>query len=177
MRTCSLVSSVPPVASYQFLGHARQITPVKLVIGILIVAFSCLELFPKFQKASVDRKYMALGGALSGFFGGLSGNQGALRTLFLIKAGLGKEAFIGTGVAVAVMVDCGRLIVYGIGFYSAHSAALAGHGGLVASATISAFAGAFLGRQALKKVTLGAVQWTVGILLLFLGAALSAGLL
>lgn len=46
---------------------------------------------------------------MSGFFGGLSGNQGAFRSAFLIKAGLSKDAYIATGVVAAVIVDLTRL--------------------------------------------------------------------
>ena len=62
-------------------------------------------------------KYIPLGGALSGFFGGLSGQQGALRSAFLIRTGLNKETFIGTSVVSAVVVDVSRLIVYGVTFF------------------------------------------------------------
>lgn len=170
------VSSVPVIASYQIGGHVHEVTLVKLVVGLLIAFFSCLEFIPAFAKISIDRKYMAFGGILSGFFGGLSGNQGALRSMFLIKAGLEKEEFIGTNVVVAVMVDVGRLVVYGAGLYSVHPTALADSGGLVLVATISAFAGAFLGKEILKKVTLRAVQAVVGAMLILLGVSLSIGL-
>lgn len=53
----------------------------------------------------------AMIGALSGFFGGLSGHQGALRTAFLIRAGLPKEVFVGTMVVSAVVVDLSRLLI------------------------------------------------------------------
>ncbi len=170
------VSSVPIIASYWFEGHMHEITIVKLLIGSLIVFFACLELIPAFAKVSIDRKYMAVGGVLSGFFGGLSGNQGALRSMFLIRAGLNKEEFIGTNAVLAVMVDFGRLIVYGIGLYSVHSTVLTDAGGLVLAATTSAFAGAFFGKEILKKVTLRAVQIMVGAMLILLGIALMIGL-
>lgn len=169
------VSSVPVIASYRFGGQVHEITVIKLVIGWLIVFFSCLELFPAFLKISIDQKYMAVGGMLSGFFGGLSGNQGALRSMFLIKARLGKEEFIGTNVVLAVMVDLGRLVVYGIGFYSVHAKVLTDLGGLVSAATLSAFAGAYLGREMLKKVTLRTVQIIVGTTLILLGIAMGIG--
>ena len=170
-------AALPVIASYSLGGHIREITLVKLVIGLLIVIFASLELSPSFQKVAIDQKYMALGGLLSGFFGGLSGNQGALRSMFLIKAGIGKEEFIGTNVVVAVMVDVGRLFVYGAGFYAIHFKVLSDIGGLVLAATISAFIGAYLGKELLKKVTLQAVQILVGIMLVLLGLGLSTGLI
>ncbi|HXF60300.1 MAG TPA: hypothetical protein VNK95_01705, partial [Caldilineaceae bacterium] len=101
-------------------GYRLEVTTIKLVIGLLIVAFALLDLLPRFRTLAFDRRYLTVGGLLSGFFGGLSGNQGALRSAFLIKAGLQKEAFIGTGTVSAVVVDVARLLVYGFGFYAAN---------------------------------------------------------
>lgn len=56
--------------------------------------------------------WLPLGGLLSGFFGGLSGNQGALRSAFLLKAGLSKEAFIATGTVSSG--QRGRLTTFGV---------------------------------------------------------------
>lgn len=88
---------------------------LKLVIGILIISFVVLELSPTFSKTALDRKWLPLGGMVSGFFGGLSGHQGAFRSMFLIKAGLEKEAFVATGVVLAVVVDLSRLVSWNCG--------------------------------------------------------------
>jgi hypothetical protein len=77
-----------PIYEYQAFGSTRQVPVLRLVIGVLIVSFVILELSPTFSKAALDRKWLPLGGAISGFFGGLSGHQGAFRSMFLIKAGL-----------------------------------------------------------------------------------------
>jgi hypothetical protein len=125
-----------------------------------------------------EQKYLSLGGAISGFFGGLSGNQGALRSAFLIKAGLDKEAFIATGVISAVVVDAARLLVYGITLYSTHFTIIGSEiRWLVVAATISAFIGAILGKQLLKKATLRAIQIIVGVLLIVIGLGLATGVL
>jgi uncharacterized protein len=173
----NFVSAFPVIASYQLGGHLHEITLVKMAIGLIIVIFSCLELIPSFQKIAIDQKYMPIGGLLSGFFGGLSGNQGALRSMFLIKAGISKEEFIGTNVALAVIVDLGRLFVYGVSFYTIHFKVLSGIGSLVLAATISAFIGAYLGKELLKKVTLRAIQVLIGVMLVLLGLGLSVGLI
>lgn len=171
------ISSFPVLASYLAGGQERVITADKFVIGLLIVLFASFELIPAFAKISIGRKYMALGGILSGFFGGLSGNQGAFRSMFLIKAGLDKEKFIGTNVVIAVMVDVGRLAVYGAGLHSVYLSVLAKAGGLVLAATLAAFAGAFIGKIILKKVTLRSVRNVVGVMLIIMGAALSLGII
>lgn len=172
----SYASLLPVIGKYNFMGKTHEITVIKLIIGLIIVAFSCLELIPKFANIAVDKKYMPWGGFLSGFFGGLSGNQGALRSMFLIKIGLNKNEFIGTGVVTAVMVDMARLLVYGIGFFTGQFSMVSDMKWLILAATVSAYVGAFLGREILKKITLKTVQVVVGVMLIFLGIALSVGL-
>jgi uncharacterized membrane protein YfcA len=44
------------------------ITPVKLVIGLLMIGFALFELMPRFRLLEFDRRYLPLGGVLSGFF-------------------------------------------------------------------------------------------------------------
>ncbi len=171
------VSAMPALAGYSLGARACEITLVKLMIGILIIFFACLELIPRFQKAAIDQKYLPIGGILSGFFGGLSGHQGAFRSMFLLKTGIGKEEFISTNVVLAVIVDIGRLAVYGAGFYAANFEMKVGIGELIMAATIAAFLGAYLGKTLIKKVTLRGVQILVGVMLILLGLGLSVGLI
>jgi len=170
-------ASISPLYSYRFGGQEHDITVIKLLIGLLIIGFSLYELLPRFSGLAFDRKYLPLGGLLSGFFGGLSGNQGALRSAFLIKAGLGKEAFIGTGTVSAVIVDISRMLVYGLSFYTSKFADLGGIWELVLAATLAAFLGAFLGTRLIKKITLHTVQIIVGIMLVMIGFGITIGLL
>ncbi len=171
------LADLPALASYGLGGGRREVTAVELVIGLLIVAFAALELSPRFAAFAIPSRYLPLGGLLSGFFGGLSGNQGALRSAFLVKAGLGKEAFIGTGVVCAVIVDTVRLAVYGASFRSAAAAGRPpGLAGAVATATIAAFVGAYLGARLLPKLTLRAVQLVVAISMILVGLGLASGL-
>lgn len=170
------VADLAPIASYEALGYQRDIAPVKLLIGSLITIFALLELSTRFAKLAIPAKYLPWGGVLSGFFGGLSGNQGAFRTAFLIKTGLDKEAFIGTGVACAVIVDFVRLLVYGAATFAAHFDALpVGAESMLAAATLSAFVGAYLGTRILRKLTLRAVQIVVAIFMAAVGLGLAAG--
>lgn len=88
----SLVDQIP-LASYHLFNHEFHITPLKLTIAILLAVFALLEANGNNNSVvSFDRKYLPIGGFMSGFFGGLSGHQGALRSAFLIKCGL-KRAF------------------------------------------------------------------------------------
>ncbi len=172
-------ASVPPLWQYYFGEQRHSITAVKLVIAALMIGFALLEVSPRFERWSVHPRYIPLGGALSGFFGGLSGHQGALRAAFLVRAGLTKEAFIGTSAVCAVIVDCARLIVYGVTLWSTRFEELRSEGitGLIVAGCLAAFAGSFIGTRLLKKVTMRGIQRLVGIMLFLLAAALGSGLI
>lgn len=169
-------SQLPALGEYALFDRSFEILPLKLIIGALIAGFALLELSPAFAAIALPPRYLPLGGLLSGLFGGLSGNQGAFRSAFLIKSGLTKEAFVGTGVVSAVIVDSVRLSIYGLSFYTASFEALPRElAGLVMTATLAAFAGAFVGARLLGKVTLRAVKIIVAVCMIGLGTALAAG--
>jgi uncharacterized protein len=166
------ISDLEPLFSYEMFGRNFIVEPVKFIISILLIIFAMMDLIPYFQNLQFGKEKLPIGGALSGFFGGLSGNQGALRSAFLIKAGLSKEAFIGTAVVVSTFVDFTRLSVYATRFVSTD---LTENLTLVIIATFSAIAGAFLGNKLLKKVTLKFLQMTIAIMLILISIALGAG--
>jgi uncharacterized protein len=168
------LADVRPLVSYAVLGTTASLHPVKIAVGVVMLMAVAFELVPRLAAATVRPRYLPVGGVISGFLGGLSGMQGALRSAFLIRLGLTKEAFIGTGVVVAVLVDISRLGVYANGLY-AQRAAL----DLVTlgAAVIAAFSGAVLGNRFLKTLTMRAVQRIVGMGLVLVAFALVTGLL
>jgi uncharacterized membrane protein YfcA len=168
------LADIPPIATYTVLGVHAAVVPAKLVIGVLLLLVTLVELAPRFESVAFPPKYLPVGGLLSGFFGGLSGMQGALRSAFLIRAGLSKEAFIGTGVVVATLIDISRLGVYSRSLL-AHHAQL--NYVVLAAAVGSAFLGAFLGSRLLPKLTMETLQRTVGGMLAAVALGLVAGLL
>lgn len=171
----TLVADWPPWFTWHVADETYAVTPVKTLIGGLIIVFAVLEFSPAVGRLALPPRYLIAGGLLSGFFGGLSGNQGALRSAFLIKAGLSKEAFIGTGVVAAVMVDLVRLTVYGLSLPAALFEAPVL--GIVGPATLSAFLGAWLGARLMTKVTMRSIQIVVAVFLMLVGAGLATGLL
>jgi len=166
------IPDASPLFSYEIRGKTFDVYPVKFLISILLLIFACMDLIPYFKELQFGKEKLSIGGALSGFFGGLSGNQGALRSAFLIKAGLSKEAFIGTAVVVSTFVDFNRLSVYATRFTKA---GLIDNLPLVFCATLAAILGAYTGNKLLKKVTLKQVQTIVAILLILLSVALGVG--
>lgn len=180
-----LLGHPAPLATYTLFNHQCDITPLKLVVATVIAGFAILELSPRFDRASFDQRWLWLGGILSGFFGGLSGHQGALRSAFLIRAGLTKEQLVGTRVVGAVIVDASRLLVYAAAWALAHTRdgdplriLKEDRGlGLVIVASIAAFAGSFLGTRLVRKVTLQGLKRLIGGLLLMMAVVLGLGLI
>jgi uncharacterized protein len=168
------ISDLKPLFQYQMFGSTFEVYPVKLIISLLLIVFATIDLLPFFKNLEFKRNKLPLGGFLSGFFGGLSGNQGALRSAFLIKAGLSKEAFIATAVVVSAFVDFTRLSVYSTRFLQS---GLSDNILLVVIATLAAISGAFIGNKLLKKVTLRFLQIVVAIMLILISLALGAGLI
>ncbi|WP_228851554.1 sulfite exporter TauE/SafE family protein [Aegicerativicinus sediminis] len=168
------IKDTQPLFSYDAFGNNFDVYPVKFLISILLIIFASMDLIPYFSNLKFGKNKLPIGGALSGFFGGLSGNQGALRSAFLIKAGLSKEAFIGTAVVVSTFVDFTRLGMYATKFLKS---GLVDNLTIVLIATLSAIAGAYIGNKLLKKVTLRFLQVTVAILLIVLSIALGAGII
>ena len=168
------LSHLPSFATYQLFGHTLQVAPVKLVVAVLMVVFAFFEVHPALADLTLPPGWLPLGGALSGFFGGLSGHQGALRSVFLLKCGLSKEGFISTGVVIACLVDVSRLAVYAGGF-PPHL--IRDNAGPLMAAMMAALLGSFLGRRLLTQITMRFVQFIVAALLLLVALGLASGLI
>jgi len=168
------MSTYAPLMVYTIAGIDATVTPIKLVVGVLLILFALIEWFSFATRLHIDSRYLPFGGLLSGFFGGLSGHQGAFRSAFLLHAGLDTKAFVACNAAIATLVDCTRLAVYGLKL-SVLMAGVEFH--LLAAATLAAFAGVMAGRAGIHKVTIGAVQKLVAVMLLLLGLLLVAGIL
>jgi hypothetical protein len=173
----SLLAGVPALGTYHLGGRQFQVTTVKAVIGAVIIVFAWFEASRRFERVTVPERYLALGGAVSGFFGGLSGHQGAVRAVFLLKVGLDKQAFVGTSVVSAVVVDTVRLLVYGLTLSTRRVHELPDQIlGVIAAAGGSAFLGAYIGTRVLHHVTLRVVQMAVATMLIVVGLGLVIGL-
>jgi uncharacterized membrane protein YfcA len=165
---------IETIHSYQIGDHEFEITLLKIVIGTLMIFFAIFDLSPKLSKIRMHQRWIPLGGALSGFFGGVSGHQGAFRSAFLTKAGLTKEEFIGTSNAIALIIDISRIFVYA---KTLDFALLADEKSLLITGVAFAFIGTYFGKELLKKTTMKGIQYVVGTLLLILGGLFVTGIL
>lgn len=163
--------------SWSAAGRTFSPTAAGVVVGGLMVLFGLLELHPGFQRLGAPPRLTPLGGAMTGFLGGLTGQQGALRSVFLLKLGLDPARFIATGVMIAVLIDLSRLPVYALAIGAAGGSLDTRGWMLVVCAALSALAGAWCAVRFLKKVTIGLVRALVAAGMLLIGGALAAGVL
>jgi len=168
------ISHWQPFAVYTIGGSVHEIHPIKLGIAILMIIFSLIELIPALSRWQAPTSWMIPGGMVSGFFGGLSGHQGALRSMFLVKLVQKKEAYIATGTAIACMVDLTRLPVY---FSSNSFSLLQVSPEVIIIPILAAFAGALGGNYLLKKITLHFIQKLVAFGIILFAGFLGSGVL
>lgn len=160
--------------NYELAGYILQITPFKAIIALLMIAFAVIEIIPSSGQWQASPRWMVPGGMLSGFMGGFTGHQGALRNIFLIRLIPTKEAFIATGTAVACMVDLTRLPVY----FSQDARWMAFSQPLwFILPVLAAFLGAFAGNRLLKKVTLPMLQRYVAVGIILFAICMGLGII
>ena len=172
--TLKHLTGLAPLYDYTLYSKQFYIEPLKIVIGLLLIFFALLDIIPKLKKLQFDSKYLPFGGVLSGYFGGLSGHQGALRSAFLIRANLTKEAFIATGVVIACVIDVSRLSVYAETIINQKEFL---NYPLIIAATIAAFLGAYFGNKLIKKVTIESLQKFVASLLIIFSILFILGII
>ncbi len=173
------VAHLGEIARYTIGGRTAVITPVKLAMGLLMLLFALFELLPRLRSLKFDRKYLFLGGILSGFFGGFSGHQGALRAAFLAKVGISTTAFVGTNAVIGFMVDMARILTYAVMFFAAGTTSPIGSDQwpLILAGILAAFTGVVIGKRFLHKITMKTIQTVTGLLLTMIAITLGAGII
>lgn len=177
----TMLAATPTLHSYTLGPIEARMTWLKIAAGVLLGTLAALELLPAYQRLTFPPKMLPIGGALSGFVGGISGMQGALRAPFLLKAGLSKDQFVGTANVLSTMVDLARLGVYFAGF--AYLTKTRDYGVLseprtimlVVAACVGGCTGSLLGRRIFKNTSLESVRIVVSVLLFIAAVALIAG--
>lgn len=151
-----------------------EITPIKLIIGCLMIFFAWFDLDPRLSDWKVEKKWLPFGGFLSGFFGGISGHQGAFRSAFLTKTGLNKDQFLGTSNAISLLIDFSRITVYAS---TVKLSALTEISDILILGMTCAFCGTYFGKKLVQKTTLKGLKMIVGGCLLIMGILLLIGII
>ncbi len=136
-----------------------------------MLVFAVLDLIPILKKISFGKGQFTIGGFLSGFFGGLSGHQGALRAAFLAKSNLKAEVFISTSVCLSLLIDATRIPIY-----LSSNVRIYDHWFLIAPACVFAFLGSYFGKKLFTKKKVQNIRVFVAVFLFLMGGAMVVGL-
>ncbi|MBI4644323.1 MAG: sulfite exporter TauE/SafE family protein [Deltaproteobacteria bacterium] len=81
-------------------------------LGLFLAGYAIFLVLQSKFKVRAGNITALSGGALSGFFAGMFGIGGAIRSMFLSAFDLPKEMYIATAGAIGIMVDATRIITY-----------------------------------------------------------------
>ena len=87
-------------------------TTLTKILGVLLLLTSIAQLTGWSSRWQPRGPVVALFGLLSGFFGGVAGNQGGLRAAALTAFRLEPTSFVATATATGLLVDLARTPVY-----------------------------------------------------------------
>lgn len=138
----------------------------------LAIAFGALLTFAGLSGLTgfVDRMHFGrrtawFAGMLSGFFGGLVGNQGGIRSAALLGFDISKESLVATATAIGIIVDAARMPVY----FALQGKRIVSEWALLVVATIGVLLGTFWGVRLLRRIPERIYRKIVYFLVLALG--------
>jgi uncharacterized protein len=85
---------------------------LNVIFGCLLLFTAVAEFTGWMRRVNWGRGFGSVAGAISGFLGGLVGNQGSIRTAGLLAYDISPIAFVATATTVALIVDGARMPVY-----------------------------------------------------------------
>jgi uncharacterized protein len=163
------ISTLEPLYTYHIASVPIHITLLKITVGIILLLVVAME--NRKQLFNAFRTLFPCA-AISGFIGGLTGNQGAFRSLFLINQGLDIKTYIATGAAISLIVDVVRLVFY-MHLFPTWDLFLPD----VLPALLGSLFGALLGMSLMKKIKIHHIRGLVLTLLYICGFAFLVGLI
>lgn len=83
-----------------------------LILAVLLIATAMTGLTGWNTRTSPPKSLVGAMGLISGFFGGIAGNQGGLRAAAMMSFALPAAAFVATSTTIGLMVDAARMPVY-----------------------------------------------------------------
>jgi len=147
--------------------HTAFATPaITLIFGGILLFAGFTGMTDLASRMRFHGKFAWFAGAVSGFLGGLVGNQGGIRSAALLGSPITKESFVATATAIGLMVDLARMPVY---FFS-ESEGIVSSSQWIGISTLGVVIGTLLGTRLLKKMPEKIFRRTVSALIFLLGA-------
>lgn len=142
---------------------------LELTLGVFLLVFaSFVIMYPSFR-LSQDRFSAVTGGSVAGFLAGLIGTGGAIRGMSLAAFNLEKSVFIATSAGIDFFVDISRTIVYWRNDYYRSE-----FNWYVPMLILIAFAGSYMGKRLLGKLSQDTFRKIVLSLLILIGITMIA---
>jgi uncharacterized membrane protein YfcA len=142
-----------------------------IVFGLSVGLAGISELTGWIERVRWGRRTAWVAGLVSGFLGGLVGNQGGIRSAALLGFDVPKESFVATATAIALCVDAARVPVY----VATQGADIASLWPLLLVAILGVVAGTAIGTRVLGRIAQRTFHRVIGVALLALGAAMVLG--
>jgi uncharacterized membrane protein YfcA len=136
-----------------------------IALGLLLIVTGANGLLGLTRRLKFHGPLAWIAGGASGFFGGLVGNQGGLRSAALLGFDLSRDAFVATATAIGLFVDGARMPVYLI----VEGRKLLTIAPVIAVTTVGVIAGTLAGTQLLRRVPNTIFLRLVSALILLLG--------
>lgn len=134
-------------------SHVPQ-RPLLGILGLALIILPILTISEKWTGYRIPESSDRAGGFGSGFMGGLSGHQGALRAMFLSRRIPDKMSYAATASILALCVDLSRIPVY----LAYRSEDIYSHYSVIIVLVISALIGARVGKRWLKSLKSGLIR-------------------
>jgi uncharacterized protein len=146
--------------------HSYAENPVlTIVFGGLLIFTGVMGLTGLSEKLRFRGWVGWVAGAVSGFLGGLVGNQGGIRSAAMLGFDVPKHAFVATATAVGLIVDGARLPVYLV----TQGEEVMGQWPFLLAATAGAIIGTLAGERLLRRIPEPVYRKLVAALVLALG--------
>lgn len=147
------------------LHSSFQSSLLQSIFAVMLIVAGILGALQLSERIRLGKIGASIVGLASGFFGGLAGEQGGIRSVALLNFSIEKEAFIATATATGLIVDATRMPIY----YLTQPTLITQYTGILILSTIAVIAGTLAGNIVLKKIPEKSFKQVVSLLILLLG--------
>jgi uncharacterized membrane protein YfcA len=169
LKSFGLTSAIGGLAGAA-VGLTFESRLLELVLAILLLFVGFGGLMGWTNKMKFEGLWAWIAGAISGFLGGLVGNQGGLRAGAMTGVGVSRDTFVATATATGLLVDFARMPVY----LAAYGRQLLSIWSAIAIMSVAVIAGTWVGMKVLRLIPEARFLMVVQMLLITLGAYLIA---
>jgi uncharacterized membrane protein YfcA len=138
---------------------------LQIIFAITLILAGIVGVLQVSKRLRFGKKGAAIAGLASGFFGGLVGEQGGIRSVALLNFDVEKEAFIATATATGLIVDAVRMPVY----FLTQSSQVSQFLFIIILSSAAVITGTLAGNLLLKRIPEESFKRIVSLLILILG--------